>query len=69
MDGARDPGRQNLLPGAARDPGKEKGLHMTFLPKYFRTQELVGLLAAIPAAALGSVFFLYLLDVANRLTV
>jgi hypothetical protein len=32
-------------------------LHMTFLPKAFRTQELVGLLAAIPAAALGSAFF------------
>ncbi len=41
---------------------------MTFLPKAFRTQELVGLLAAIPAAIVGSVFFLYLLDVANRLT-
>ena len=41
---------------------------MTFLPKSFRTQELVGLLAAIPAAALGSAFFLYLLDVSHRLT-
>ena len=27
---------------------------MTFLPKAFRTQEILGLLAAIPAAALGS---------------
>jgi hypothetical protein len=41
---------------------------MTFLPKAFRTQEILGLLAAIPAAAFGSVFFLYLLDVANRVT-
>jgi hypothetical protein len=40
---------------------------MTFLPK-FRTQELIGLLAAIPAAVLGSAFFLYLLDVSHRLT-
>lgn len=41
---------------------------MTFLPKAFRTPELYGLLAAIPAAFAGSVFFLYLLDVANRLS-
>ncbi len=41
---------------------------MTFLSKNFRTQELVGLLAAIPAAVVGSVFFLYMLDIANRLT-
>lgn len=41
---------------------------MTFLPKSFRTQELLGLLAAIPAAVLSSAFFLYLLDVAHRVT-
>lgn len=41
---------------------------MTFLPKHFRTPELVGLLAAIPAAVAGSVLFLYMLDLANRLT-
>ncbi len=41
---------------------------MTFLPKSFRIQETLGLLAAIPAAVLGAAFFLYLLDVGHRLT-
>jgi hypothetical protein len=41
---------------------------MTFLSKHLRTPELVGLLAAVPAAVVGSVFFLYMLDIANRLT-
>ncbi len=42
---------------------------MTFLPKSFRTPELFGLLAAIPAAFAGSVFFAYMLDAASRLAV
>jgi hypothetical protein len=40
---------------------------MTFLPKSLRTQELFGLLAAIPAAFAGSVLFVYMLDVTSRL--
>lgn len=41
---------------------------MTFLPKSLRTPEFLGLLVAIPAAFAGSVLFLYMLDVASRLT-
>jgi len=41
---------------------------MTFLPKSLRTQELFGLLAAVPATIAGSVLFFYMLDLANRLT-
>jgi hypothetical protein len=42
---------------------------MTFLPKSLRTPELVGLLAALPAAFAGTALFFYMLDVASRLTV
>ena len=41
-------------------------LHMTFLPKSFRAPELIGLLAAIPAAFAGSVLFAYMLDATSR---
>lgn len=41
---------------------------MTFLPKHLRTQELFGLLAAVPAAVVGSALFLYMLDLSSRLT-
>jgi len=42
---------------------------MTFLPKSLRAPELLGLVAAIPAAFAGSVLFVYMLDVASRLAV
>lgn len=67
MDGGDTPPAKP--PRGRKRPRHIMELHMTFLPKAFRTQELVGLLAAIPAAALGSAFFLYLLDVTHRLTV
>jgi hypothetical protein len=44
-------------------------LHMNFLPKTFRAPELLGLLAAIPAAFAGSVLFAHMLDAASRITV
>ena len=68
MDGARDLGQQTSSQGPLETPEKKRDYTMTFLPKAFRIQELMGLAAAIPAAVLGSAFFLYLLDVGHRLT-
>jgi hypothetical protein len=42
---------------------------MTFLPKSLRAPELLGLVAAIPAAFAGSVLFVYMLDLASRVTI
>ena len=42
---------------------------MNFLPKTFRAPELLGLLAAIPAALAGSVLFAHMLDAASRIIV
>ncbi len=42
---------------------------MTFLPKSLRAPELLGLVAAIPAAFAGSVLFFYMLDIASRVTI
>ena len=64
-DRARQP---NLPQGPLETPENKKELHMTFLPKSFGKPELMGLLAAVPAAFAGSVLFIYMLDIASRLT-
>lgn len=68
MDGTQSPPAKPPQ-GPQETPDNKKELHMTFLPKSLRAPELLGLLAAIPAAFAGSVLFVYMLDVASRLTV
>jgi|JI10StandDraft_1071094.scaffolds.fasta_scaffold14326_6 hypothetical protein len=70
MDGNKEARLPNLPPGAVRDPGNKLELHMTFLPKSAEArQELLALLIAIPVSLMGTGFFFYLLDGANRLVV
>ena len=68
MDGTTEPASQNLPRGRKR-PRYIMELHMTFLPKSFRTPELLGFFAAIPAAFAGSVLFLYMMDVTSRVSI
>lgn len=56
-------------PRGRQRPRQKMELHMNFLPKAFRAPELVGLLAAIPAAFAGSVLFVHMLDAASRIVV
>lgn len=54
--------------GAARDPGQETELHMTFLPKTAEARsELWTLLIAIPLSLVGTGFLFYLVDTGARL--
>lgn len=67
MDGTEKHPPAKPPQGPLETPRKME-LHMTFLPKSFRVPELIGLLAAIPAAFAGSVLFAYMLDAASRIT-